>query len=82
MNSPGVTSRSTSRQCDMRPLVPSAHTLLMLRQTTASCDENRLNGLETTQHPVVSGTQYRIFRLQQPHQPVGAETEQADEPRW
>src|SRR3954451_19080889 len=79
MNSPGVTSRSTSRNATCARLVPSAHTLPTLRQTTASLEENGLNGLEATQHP--RGLRHPIedLSLQQPHQPIRAEAEQTDQ---
>src|SRR6266853_5420899 len=79
MNSPGVTSRSTSRNATCARLVPSAHTLLTLRQTTASSEENGLNGLEATQHPRRLGHPIENFPLQQPHQPVRTETKQANQ---
>src|ERR1700674_4638279 len=79
VNSPGAMSRSMSRSAAWARSVPAAHTLQTLRHTTASREENGLNGLEATQHPCGFRDPVENPLLQHAQRPVGHETEHADE---
>src|SRR5712691_7202941 len=79
VNSPGAMSRSMSRSAAWARTVPAAHTLQTLRQTTASREENGLNGLEATQHPRGFRNPIENALLQHAQRPVRREPEHADE---